>query len=189
MLGACGDQKPATPAPDAAKAQADAAAKAAADAKVKDANPPNDEPGNPHPGTGNLEKTEPPKSSTPLKGDEGDPKHRRILTELQLRKMRELLREHPEILNKEGLSPEAVKRWEEEQERQIAKYRQQEIEQANPGKEPVDKAGDPFANIGAKPYKPADAASGKDTTPGAGSPPPEFREMYYKKFPKAPPKP
>src|SRR5262249_47851519 len=91
----------------------------------------------------------------------------------------------PDILDKAGMKPEDLNRYYEAKQRQIDEYARQAREKADAAKNETNlptRSPDSLTNIGAKPLQADDAKTGSTNKPGAGAPPPEFRDMYYKKF-------
>jgi hypothetical protein len=131
----------------------------------------------PNRGTGNEEKATIKNDQTkPPPAGPGDSENLKK-SQLQLENIRKLLKEHPEIIDKSGLTKDQVDHWVQE--------KQQEIDDSKREHDKTDdakKPGIPLPNLGAKLVKPADATSGNTNGPGTAAPPPEFRDMYYKKF-------
>jgi hypothetical protein len=147
------------------------------DAQVKENTKKDDEPSIPNRGTGNEEKKpiKNTRANTPP-GAPGDPENLKK-RQIQLQNIRKLLKEHPEIVEKNGLTQERVDTYLREEQKQIDDgWRDLEKTEA------VKKPGDPLTNLGAGLVKPPDAASGNANGPGTAAPPPEFRDLYYKKF-------
>jgi hypothetical protein len=149
------------------------------DAQVKDNPKKGDLTSNPKRGTGDEDpKTTKRDPSNSPPGAPGDPENLKK-AQLQLENIRKLLKEHPEIIDKSGLTREQVDKYVREKQQEIDELKQENIETA---KDPTKKPGDPLNNLGTKLVKPDDATSGNTNGPGTASPPPEFRDMYYKKF-------
>jgi hypothetical protein len=157
-----------------------------ADAQVKDQGQPDKTSQARVPGTGDLDHhAQESNTSDAQQGGAGDPENLKKAAELQLENIRDLVKKRPDILDKVGMKPEDLNRYYEAKQRQIDEYARQAREKAETTKtvaNPPTKSPDSFTNIGAKPLQDNDAKTGTANKPGAGAPPPEFRDMYYKKF-------
>jgi collagen type III alpha len=111
-------------------------------------------------------------------GAPGDPDNLKK-AQLQLENIRKLLKEHPELIDKTNVTRKQVEKYVEMRQQEIDELKQANVEAV---KDPSKTPGQPLNDLGATRVKSPDATSGKENGPGTAAPPPEFRDMYYKKF-------
>jgi hypothetical protein len=138
------------------------------------------------PGTGELDlRAKDQGENDSVQGGAGDPENLKRAAELQLENIRDLVKQHPDLLDKARMTPEELDRYYAAKQRQIDAYARQSREKTEAAAKepnPPTKSSDSLSNLSAKPLKPDDAKTGTANKPGAGAPPPEFRDMYYKRF-------